>query len=75
MSSIAKEILVDELIEQGHPESVESVIYEALEDYYKQYKSTFAGAIAYSICKRIDKGEAKGSSEPIMNPEIVKSLL
>ena len=73
--SIAKQILFDELIEQSHPNLVETVIYEALYDYYKKEEKTFNGAIAYSICMRIDEAEAKGSSELIMNPELVKSLI
>ena len=73
--SIAKEILLDELIEQSHPSLVETVIHEALSDYYKKGGGTFNSAIAYSICMRIDEAEVKGSSDPIMNPELVKSLI
>lgn len=75
--NIVKEILFDELIEQSHPVLVETVIYEALSDYHKKEKNkqTYYGSIAYSICTRIDEAKAKGSSEPLMNPELVRSLL
>lgn len=71
--SIAKEILFDELIEQSHPNLVETVIYEALDDYYKKVEGTFNGAIAYSICKRIDEAE-DSKDYVIQNPEKIKAL-
>ena len=74
--SIAKEILLDELIEQGYPEQVENVIFWALEAYCKSDpKGTLGRTIAYAIKQRILDAEAKGSSEPIMNPQKVKSLI
>ncbi|SED09961.1 hypothetical protein SAMN04489761_4271 [Tenacibaculum sp. MAR_2009_124] len=74
--SIAKEILLDELIEQGHPEQVENVIFWALEAYCeKEPEERWGKIIAYAIKQRILDAEAKGSSEPIMNPQKVKSLI
>lgn len=71
--SIAKEILFDELIEQSHPNLVERVIYEALCDYYKKREETFNGAIAYSICKRIDDA-VENKNYIIQNHEKIKFL-
>lgn len=74
--SIAKEILFDELIEQGHSEEVEKVIFWALEAYCQsEPKGTIRKTIAYAIKQRILDAEAKGISEPIMNPKLVKSLI
>ena len=56
--SKAKEILLDELNEQGHPEKVEDVIFWALEHYAKsEPKGTWGRAIAYSIKERISEAE------------------
>lgn len=58
--STAKEILLDELNEQGHPEDVESVIFWALEYYAKNYPiDSWGKAIAYSLKQRILDEEAK----------------
>jgi hypothetical protein len=56
--SKAKEILLDELNEQGHPEKVEDVIFWALEYYAKsEPKGTWGRTIAYSIKERILEAE------------------
>lgn len=71
--SIAKEILLDELIEQGHPEEVENVIFWALEAYCKsEPKGTLGKTIAYAIKQRILDAESKGNSVHLMNPKLVK---
>jgi hypothetical protein len=44
MSKIAREIILDELIENSHIEKVEDVIYWALEDYFKS-KKYFIGSV------------------------------
>ena len=52
--STSKEILLDELNEQGHPEKVEDVIFWALEHYAKsEPKGTWGRTIAYAIKERI----------------------
>lgn len=52
--SKAKEILLDELNEQGHPEKVEDVIFWALEYYAEsEPKGTWGRTIAYAIKERI----------------------
>lgn len=62
--SIAKQILLEELEDQTHPELVEDVIFWALE-YYSQIrgKGTWGEAIAYSIKQRILDAE-KDQDEP-----------
>jgi len=49
----AKEVLIDELDEQGHPEKVEDVIFWALEHYALHHKDKMGGAIAHYIKERI----------------------
>lgn len=52
--SKAKEILLDELNEQTHPEKVEDVIFWALEYYAEsEPKGTWGRTIAYAIKERI----------------------
>lgn len=61
--SKAKEILLDELEEQGHPEKVEDVILWALEHYAKsEPKGTWGRTIAYSIKQRILDAEKSESA-------------
>ncbi|CAL2094728.1 hypothetical protein [Tenacibaculum sp. 190524A02b] len=72
--SKAIKILLDELIEQSHPISVEKVIYQALQDHYKKGEETFGCAIAYSICKRIDEAE-EDENFKLMNPEKINSII
>ncbi len=56
--SISKEILLDELNEQGHPEKVEDVIFWALEYYAKsEPKGTWGRTIASYIKERILEAE------------------
>lgn len=52
--SKAKQIILEELDEQGHPEKVEDVIFWALE-YYCQHRNegTWGEAVAYLIKERI----------------------
>ena len=50
----SKEIILDELEEQGHPEKVEDVIFWALEHYANsEPKGTWGRTIAYAIKERI----------------------
>ena len=52
--SNSKEILLNELNEQGHPEKVEDVIFWALEHYAKsEPKGTWGRTIAFAIKERI----------------------
>ena len=71
----AKEILLDELTEQGHPEQVEDVIFWALESYAKsEPKGTWGRVVAYAIKERIVEAE-KGAleNEPIPTPwDVIK---
>jgi len=61
--SKAKEILLDELTEQGHPEKVEDVIFWALEAYAKsEPKGTWGRTIAYAIKQRIIDAEKSESA-------------
>ena len=54
----SKEILLEELKEQTHPEKVEDVIFWALEHYVKSKpKFTWGRAIAYAIKERILEAE------------------
>ena len=56
--SKSKEILLEELNEQGHPEKVEDVIFWALEEYAKsEPKGTWGRTIAYAIKERILEAE------------------
>lgn len=51
---LAKEILLDELNEQAHPERVEDVLFWALEYYCENSKKgTWGETIAFSIKQRI----------------------
>ena len=56
--SKSKEILLEELKEQTHPEKVEDVIFWALEEYAKsEPKGTWGRTIAYAIKERILEAE------------------
>lgn len=72
MRKIAKEIILDELIENSHIENVEDVIFWALEDYYKT-KDTNGSIVAYAIIQRIKDAELKGDSN-ITNVDVAKNL-
>jgi len=62
--SIAKEVLLDELNEQGHPEKVEDVIFWALEYYAEsEPKGTWGRSIAYSIKERILEAEKEKTND------------
>lgn len=73
MSKIAREIILDELIENSHIEKVEDVIYWALEDYFKSKQSN-GSIVAYAIIQRIKEAELKGESD-IVNVESVFQAL
>ena len=53
----SKEIIIDELNEQGHPEQVEHVIFRALEHYAKRGEGTWGETIASCIVDRIKESE------------------
>ena len=62
--SKAKEILLDELEEQGYPEYVEDVIFWALEYYYKnRERGTWGEFIASCIVQRIKEAESGVNNE------------
>jgi hypothetical protein len=66
----AKEILLDELNEQNHPEKVEDVIFWALEHYSNsEPKGTWGRTIAYAIKERILEVE-KSKSALAENPQL-----
>ena len=73
MSKIAKEIILDELIENSHIENVEDVIFWALEDYFKSKQSN-GSIVAYAIIQRIKDAELKWKSD-IINVDSVKYTL
>ncbi len=59
----AKEILLNELNEQSHPEKVEDVIFWALENYAKtEPAGTWGRTIAYAIKQRILDAEKCGTN-------------
>ena len=72
MSNIARKVILDELIENTHPEKVEDVIFWALEEYCKNRK-TNGSLIAFSIKERILEAE-KGRDDEFLNPETVNSV-
>lgn len=49
-----KEIILDELDEQGHLARVEDVIYTAIRYYCDNVKGTTMSCTAFSIAERID---------------------
>ena len=54
----AKQILIEELTEQGHLEKVEDVIFWALEHYVNsEPKGTWGKCIAYCLKERILEAE------------------
>ena len=73
MSKIAKEIILDELIENSHIENVEDVIFWALEDYYKT-KDSNGSIVAYAIIQRIKDAELKGESDIINVDSVLQAL-
>lgn len=72
MSNLARQIILDELIENSHVEKVEDVIFWALEKYYKD-KNTNGSLVAYAILQRIKDAE-NGIDKMIINPETVKEV-
>lgn len=58
----AKDVILEEMDEQGHPVMVEDVIFWALEFYVHNYDKGFASngkAVAHSIVRRIKSREGK----------------
>ncbi|WP_299129444.1 hypothetical protein [uncultured Winogradskyella sp.] len=72
MSNLARQIILDELIENSHVEKVEDVIFWALEKYYKD-KNTNGSLVAYSIVQRIKDAE-NGDNDGFLNPVTVKEV-
>lgn len=63
--SLAKEIILNELEEQMHPEKVEDVIFWALEYYCENRKEgSWGEAIAYAIKQRILDAEKLNTQIP-----------
>ncbi len=71
MSNLARQIILDELIENSHAEKVEDVIFWALEEYSK--KQTTGGVIAFAIKSRIEDSE-KQKNPVIQNIEKVNLI-
>lgn len=60
---IAKQIILEELDENTHPEKVEDVIFWALKYYAEKFEApTFGKVIANSIVTRIEEEECKYES-------------
>lgn len=57
-NTIAKDVLLDELEENNHPERVEDVIFWALEFYAQNKGDTTGAMVAYAIKERIIEAEA-----------------
>ena len=58
--TVAKDIILEELDEQGHPVMVEDVIFWALDFYHQNYdkgNATIGKAVAYTIVERIKEQE------------------
>lgn len=55
----AKQIILEELDEQRHPEKVEDVIFWALEYYSKREGETWGKTIASAIVETIKESEGK----------------
>ena len=72
--SIAKQILLDELIEDAHHENIEDVIFWALEAYCNDGKDTTGRMIAHAIVQGIKDAEQRGVAE-LQNPELVESII
>lgn len=72
MSNLARQIILDELIENSHVEKVEDVIFWALENYYKD-KNTNGSLVAYAVAQRIKDAE-NGDDDEFLNPETVKEM-
>ena len=77
--SIAKKIILDELMENSHPEKVEDVIFGALEVYANSSpeKKTIGSLVAYDIKERIldaQKNEGLIDEELLINAEIINQV-
>lgn len=58
ISKIAKEVILDELKEQTHPELVEDVIFWALKAYAQNHpEPSWGKIISHSIISRIEEAE------------------
>lgn len=57
ISKIAKQVLVQELKDNTHPERVEDVIFWALEHYSKRGKGTLGEVVASCLVDRIKEEE------------------
>ena len=66
----AKEIILEQLKEQGHPERVEDVIFWALDAYWRAAgEATWGKAIAYAIVQQIKEEEKAMKEESERKPE------
>ena len=60
IQKVAKQIILEELEENTHPEKIEDVIFWALEYYAKNFpEPTFGKVIASTIVGRIKDAEAE----------------
>lgn len=63
IQKIAKEVILDEIAENAHPEKVEDVIFWALKYYADNYPDpTWGKTIAKAIVSRINEEESKYES-------------
>lgn len=70
--SIARRIILDELIENSHIEDVSDVIYWALDEYNKRNKTNGA-IVSSSIVTRIKEAEKKNVAE-LQNLKAISQL-
>lgn len=73
----ATKILFDELIEQGHHERTEDVIFWALEYYAENHGDSNGTMISNAIVQRIkdaEKAEQEGKDYVLQNPGIINSI-
>lgn len=63
IQKVAKQVILDELEEQTHPEAVEDVIFWALEEYGKNHPDSWGGLIARAIVSRIKEEEGEYQSK------------
>jgi hypothetical protein len=72
--NIAKQIILDEILEDSHPEAIEDVIFWALEFYADHKKEeTNGGVIAYAIVEQIKEAE-KTKKVTLLNEETINNL-
>lgn len=71
--SIARKVILDEIIENSHIENVHDVIFWALENYSISHRKMKGGTVANAIIERIKYAEDKNEAG-LQNLELIDSL-